>query len=319
MKRSHDQRHSPAPQDSHAPHSSAQQHSHAPHHGHGADGADIDWERLAPLLENEAEVLRPIYEQAAARVAELRPAVGIRRILDIGSGPGVVSCLLAEAFPAADVVAVDSTPALLARARMRAERLGLAARLHTLEAQVPDQLGELGRADLIWMGNSLHHVGDQRAALTAVGELLRPGGALLLVEGGLQARHLPRDLGIGRPGLEARMEVAAEEGFASMRAGLPGVKHETEDWAALFTAVGLEPAGTRSYLADHPAPVDPSVRDFVIAGFARRRESLADRLSKEDLATLDRLLDPADPQGLANRPDVFMLTAKSVHIALVKR
>ncbi|MFJ8310418.1 MULTISPECIES: class I SAM-dependent methyltransferase [unclassified Streptomyces] len=312
MKRSQDHHH----QDPAAP--QASRNVHAPHHEHAHGTPDLDWDSIAPFLENEAEALASVYQQAAARVAELRPAAGIRRILDIGSGPGVVSCLLAEAFPEAEVVAVDSTPALLERTRERAQRLGVAGRVRTLKAEVPGQIDELGQADLIWMGNSLHHIGDQRAALAALAGLLRPGGALLLVEGGLRARHLPRDFGIGRTGLEARLEAVTEEWFADMRASLPGAKEEIEDWAQLFTDAGLEPVGTRSYLADHPAPIGASVRELAIAGFARRRDSMADRLSREDLATLDRLLDPADPQGLANRPDVFMLTARSVHIGLAK-
>ncbi|MFG2717710.1 class I SAM-dependent methyltransferase [Streptomyces sp. NPDC048416] len=291
-------------------------HDHGHDHGHGS--ADSDWDRIAPFLEGEAEALRPIYEQAAARVAELRPVAGIRRILDIGSGPGVVTCLLAEMFPAAEVVAVDSAPALLQRTRERAERLGLAGRVRVVQAEMPRQIGQLGQADLIWMGNSLHHIGDQGAAMKALSGLLRPEGALLLVEGGLPSRHLPRDFGIGVPGLEARMEIAKEGGFADMRAGLPDTKAEVEDWATLFVAAGLVPAGTRSYLADHPAPLGPAVRDLVIAGFARHRGPLASRLCPQDLATLDRLLDPTDPQGLANRPDVFLLAAKSVHIGLAK-
>lgn len=286
-------------------------------HGQGHGAGDHDWDRLAPFLESEAEALRPVYEQAAARIAELRPAAGIRRILDIGSGPGVVSCLLAEAFPSAEVVAVDATPALLRRTRERAERLGLGDRVRVLEAEMPDRIRDLGPADLIWMGNSLHHIGDQRQALIA----LRAAAARWRTRprrGGLPTRHLPRDFGLGRPGLEARMELANEEGFADMRAGLADTKGEVEDWAALFVAAGLIPAGTRSYLADHPAPVEPSVRDLVIERFARHRGPLESKLSPEDVATLDRLLDPADPQGLANRPDVFMLTAKSVHIGLAK-
>ncbi|MFF3001865.1 hypothetical protein ACFVTF_03530 [Kitasatospora sp. NPDC057940] len=31
----------------------------------------------------------------------------VHRVLDVGSGPGVVTCLLARTFPDAEVVAVD--------------------------------------------------------------------------------------------------------------------------------------------------------------------------------------------------------------------
>jgi hypothetical protein len=99
-----------------------------------------------------------------------------------------------------------------------------------------------------------------------------------------------------------------------MRAALADAKQEVEDWSALFSAVGLAPQGTRSFLLDLPAPLSGQARDHVIAEFARRREAFAEELSADDLATLDRLLDPEDPAGLHQRPDLFLLTARTVHL-----
>ncbi|MEV6162909.1 class I SAM-dependent methyltransferase [Streptomyces sp. NPDC052052] len=296
-------------------HGTAHAHHHGGAPGHHHDTTAFDWDVMGPLLEREAELSRPQYEEAARWVAALPTAPRVGRVLDIGSGPGVITCLLAEVFPEAEVVAVDGTPALLERTRARAQRLGLGDRVRTRQAEMPDGLSVLGEADLIWVGNALHHVGDQRAALAGLGALLAPGGTLALVEGGLPARQLPRDIGMGRPGLEARLDAITADWFQDMRASLPGTRRETEDWNALFTAVGLDPQGTRSFLLDLPAPLDGPARDHVIAEFARRREMLAPSLSAEDVAVLDRLLDPEDPAGLHHRPDLFLLTARTVHLA----
>ncbi|WP_032794140.1 class I SAM-dependent methyltransferase, partial [Streptomyces sp. W007] len=208
----------------------------------------------------------------------------------------------------------DATPALLERAKNRARRLGVIDRFQTLEAELPEDFGRLGEADLIWAGNSLHHLGDQRAALAGFAGLLRPGGTVALVEGGLPTRRLPRDIGIGQPGLEARMGAAAATRFEHMRSELPGAKRETEDWSALFTAVGLVPQGTRSFLLDLPAPLSRPARDHVVASITREREVLGELLTAEDSAVLDRLLDPEDREGLHHRPDVHLLTARTVHL-----
>ncbi|WP_328886003.1 class I SAM-dependent methyltransferase [Streptomyces sp. NBC_00316] len=283
-------------------------------HRHHHDTVDLDWDVMAPVLEQNAELSSPQYREAAQWIAGLPNAPRVRRVLDIGSGPGVVTCLLAETFPEAEVVAVDGTPALLERTRARAERLGLGDRVRTLHAELPDELAELGAADIVWAGNALHHMGDQRAALAGFAGLLRPGGTVALVEGGLQPRQLPRDIGIGRPGLEARLDALTADWFEEMRAALPEAKREIEDWSALFAAVGLSPQGTRSFLLDLPAPLPDRARDPVIAEFARRRETYSDVLADDDLAVLDRLLDPDDPAGLRRRPDVFLLTARTVHL-----
>ncbi|RZB16928.1 class I SAM-dependent methyltransferase [Streptomyces sp. F001] len=285
------------------------------HHGHGHhDHADIDWAEMGPLLEAQAELFTPLYERALAWLAKRQTDPGL--IVDVGSGPGVVACLLAEAFPGARVVAVDGTEPLLERAGARAKRLGVADRFATLSGDLPEVLGDLDYpADLLWASRSLHHLGDQRAALAAFAGHLAPGGTLALMEGGLPSRFLPRDIGIGRPGLQARLDALEEERFAQMRSSLPGAVTETEDWPALMTAAGLKPTGTRSFLLDLPAPATGRARDYIAASLSWLRDAFGDQLDATDRAILDRLLDPDDKASVHHRPDVFVLAAHTVHTA----
>ncbi|MFD5425150.1 class I SAM-dependent methyltransferase [Streptomyces sp. NPDC127084] len=298
-------------------------HQHQHQHQHHADSSsgghpaatDIDWDALAPVLESGAEMHRPLSAQAAAWVAEELPAEDVRRVFDIGSGPGVLTCLLAETFPYAEVVAVDATPQLLDRVRARAVRSGLGDRVRVHAAEAPDGLEELGTADLIWAGNSVHHMGDQRRALAAFAARLRPGGLIAVLEGGLQARHLPRDIGIGRPGLESRIDGASSVWFEEMRAALPGYTATVEHWPALLAAAGLSDARSRSFLLDIPAPLTAAQREQLVSAFSWLRSVVEGRLDGDDLSVIDRLLDPDDEQGLMHRPDSFLLTARTVHTA----
>ncbi|MFD4568381.1 class I SAM-dependent methyltransferase [Streptomyces sp. NPDC058467] len=290
-------------------------HEHGHGHGHGPDGTDIDWAEMAPHLESQAELFAPVYQKAMAWLAEEVTDPGL--IVDAGSGPGVVSGLFAEAFPGARVVAVDGAEPLLERARARAARQGFADRFGTISGELPGVLAELEYpADLLWASRSLHHLGDQRAALTAFAQRLAPGGTLALLEGGLPHRFLPRDIGIGRPGLQARLDAVEEEWFARMRADLPGSVAVTEDWPALLTAAGLKHTRTRSFLLDVPAPAPDRARAYVAASLARLRGALDEAVDADDRATLDRLLDPADPASVHRRPDVFVLSAYTVHTAV---
>ncbi len=268
---------------------------------------DFDWAAMADMLELEGETHSPYVRQAFEEFGQLNP----RRVLDIGSGPGVAACRLAALFPQAEVTAVDGSPELLARAEERADRL--AVRLRTRVAEFPEGLADLGPADLVWSGQVVHHVGDQQGALNRLAGLLEPGGVLAIVEGGLPPRWLPRDLGFGRPGLHARLDVAMSERFDRMRTELPGSVAVVEDWPAMLRAAGLTDARSRTFLVDHPAPLADGPRRFARQSLERQRTVLADLLDAEDLATLDRLLDPADPAGVDRRPDLFLLTAKTVH------
>ncbi|WP_020672240.1 class I SAM-dependent methyltransferase [Amycolatopsis nigrescens] len=268
---------------------------------------DFDWAAMADMLELEGETHSPYVRQALEELEHLKP----RRILDIGSGPGVAACRLAAVFGQAEVTAVDGAPELLARARERAERLGVS--LRTRVAEFPDGLAGLGTADLVWSGQVVHHVGDQQDALNRLAGLLEPGGVLAIVEGGLPSSSLPRDLGFGRPALQSRLDAAMAERFSRMRAELPGSVAVVEDWPGMLRAAGLTEVRSKTFLVDRPAPLDEGPRRSVRRTLERCRGGLAELLDAGDLATLDRLLDPADPAGVDRRPDLFLLTAKTVH------
>jgi SAM-dependent methyltransferase len=301
----------------HSQHQHQHQHQQDKQHSHH-NHTDIDWSEMAPLLEAQAELFTPLYEHAMAWLAKRQTEPGL--IVDAGSGPGVMSCLLADTFPGARIVAVDGSEPLLDRARARAERLGVADRFGTLVGELPGVLDELDYpADLLWASRSLHHLGDQRAALAAFAGRLASGGTLALQEGGLPSRFLPRDIGFGRPGLQARLDVLEAQWFAQMRADLPGSVAETEDWPALLAAVGLRPTGTRTFLLDLPAPTTDRARAYVVASLTRTREGLGDHLDADDRATLDRLLDPDDKASVHHRPDVFVLAAQTVYTAVRTR
>jgi SAM-dependent methyltransferase len=289
-------------------------HGHAHGHGHGHD-TEIDWAEMAPHLEAQAELFTPLYERALSWLGKEVTEPGL--IVDAGSGPGVVSTLFAETFPGARVMAVDASAPLLERARQRAERLGHGDRFDVLSGELPAILDELDYpADLLWAGRSLHHLGDQRAALTAFAERLAPGGTLAIMEGGLPSRFLPRDLGFGRPGLEARLDALQEEWFSRMRADLPGSMAEAENWAELLSAAGLGRARSRSFLLDLPAPASERARSYVAATLSRLRDGFGDLLDPDDRATLHRLLDPHDEASVHRRADVFVLAAHTVHTAV---
>ncbi|MFJ6773796.1 class I SAM-dependent methyltransferase [Kitasatospora sp. NPDC091257] len=292
-------------------HGHGHSHSHGHSHGHGhVPAADLDWDALAAHLELEADLRAGAVTEAGRWLLGLHGEGEVRRVLDVGSGPGVIAGLLAEVFPAAEVVAVDQSAALLERARTRS-----GGRLGTQQADLPEEFGKLGEADLIWSGNAVHHLGDQQAALTSLAGVLRPGGLLAVAESGLPARYLPRDFGLGRPGFQARMDAAHEDGFSAMRAELPGSTQEIEDWPAMLRRAGLTPTGTRTFLVDHPAPLAGPVRGYLHTQLTRRHDQLAEQLDAEDRATLEALLAEDAPTGILHRPDAFYLSAMTVHTA----
>ena len=104
------------------------------------------------------------------------------RVLDAGCGGG------RHAFEAlrrgADVVATDLDGAALGDVARTAEAMALAGevagggRLRTVVADVRDLPFEVGEFDVIIAAEVLEHIPDDRAAITELCRVLRPGGLL---------------------------------------------------------------------------------------------------------------------------------------------
>jgi ubiquinone/menaquinone biosynthesis C-methylase UbiE len=94
-------------------------------------------------------------------------------VVDLGCGTGRFTAALAEAF-AAPVLGVE--PAANMRAAAEAKPHPAAVRFVEGRAErIP--LGD-GTADLVFMSQVFHHVGDRPAALREVRRVLKPGGVL---------------------------------------------------------------------------------------------------------------------------------------------
>jgi tRNA (cmo5U34)-methyltransferase len=105
-----------------------------------------------------------------------------RTVLDLGCGDGRLAAVVLDHCPSVEkVVAVDSSPAMLAHARRRFDGDGrVTVRAWNLE----EPLTALGSFDVITAGFSIHHVDDQRkrALFGEVRRLLAPAGLFANLE-----------------------------------------------------------------------------------------------------------------------------------------
>jgi len=123
----------------------------------------------------------PVYIAALASLLEHRALA-----VDAGTGDGALLDVLAPAFER--VIALDRSTAQLARAERRVLARGY-DNVELYSAEIADsavkrRVGE--GADVVVAARVLHHAPLPRETLSALGELLRPGGSLLLLD---YARH----------------------------------------------------------------------------------------------------------------------------------
>ena len=139
-------------------------------------------------------------QQGERMVVDLLPEAPAR-VLDLGCGDGVLAALaLAHRPSVTEVVAVDASPPMLARAR---ERFAQEPRATVLEGDLNHPITGLGRFDLIVSGFAIHHVDDdrKRRLFAECAAQLEPGGRFLnleVVSSATPARHAEFLAAIGR-------------------------------------------------------------------------------------------------------------------------
>jgi 2-polyprenyl-3-methyl-5-hydroxy-6-metoxy-1,4-benzoquinol methylase len=144
-----------------------------------------------PELMTEAEQVKAYadadFEQPHRRFIELLrehlprlPAAGTA--LDIGCGPGDITCRFAAAFSAWHVHGIDgSAPMLELAARARA-RSGLADRLSFHACYLPDGSAPLEQYELVVSNSLLHHLADPGALWQSIRRWSRPEGAVFVMD-----------------------------------------------------------------------------------------------------------------------------------------
>jgi SAM-dependent methyltransferase len=282
------------------------------------DHYTVEWsEKVAGLVEIARDD-QPWYAEVAAGL--VRP--NDRVAADVGCGGGGMTLALSAALgPDGLVVAADAAPAMLAAVAQRLDEVATPARVELVTADLgfgvePVRAALPQPADLVWASASVHHAGDQQAVVNALASLLGPGGRLALAEGGLPARNLPWDVGVGEPGLEVRLEAAHDRWFARMRAGLLGSRPMPYGWTEALRLAGLVEVTTRTSLRERMVPLPAHDRDQVVDRLGKMVDKLRPTglLAAADLAAWDRLLDPDDDAWLGRRADLQRLDARSVHV-----
>jgi SAM-dependent methyltransferase len=279
---------------------------------------EADWQEFAAQTELEGALLLGFVTGTAERAKERRgpDAQPVRRVLDIGSGPGVGTCELARLFPEAHVVAVDGSPAMLARAEQRAQVHGFGGRITTRLAELPGGLDGIEPVDLIWASMSVHHVGDEVALLRLLRDLLTPAGVIAIAELAEPMRLLPDDLDVGPPGLAARLERAGTRWFEAMREGLTD-SVASPDLSAMLASAGFAGVTTWTAREQFDPPLSDAGRQVALGHLRRVRTQVGEVLDEEDLHALDVLTDEDDPRGVLHRSDVFVAASRQIALAQV--
>jgi SAM-dependent methyltransferase len=278
-------------------------------HAHHTESSADDWSAMADLLDLDGEVLHAYLSEAIAWVDQVAAGRPVRRILDVGSGTGNGALALAGQFPGAEAIAVDESGDLLARLRAKARDRGLEDRVQTVEADLDQAWPALGPVDLTWTSMALHHLADPDRALREIFAATRPGGLLAVAEMTGPQRFLPDDIGLGRPGLEARLQAAVAEHHSG------SMPYLGADWGPLVVRAGWMGVAERAFGIEVPAPLTAAGRRFAQAYLRRVRGHVDGALAADDLAALDVLIGDDGPGSVLRRQDLAIRNTRTLWTA----
>ncbi len=165
-------------------------------------GKDGSLARVATVVAQREELSRRFFDEPPvaddmAPMPELLswlPVIGpllprAELAVDLGTGDGTLLPLLSPLYTR--VVAVDRSPARLARCAAAISALGLPnIRLREGDADdagLVEDIGQRGGADLVVMARVLHHAARPADTIVAAARLVRPGGHLAIAD------YLPHD------------------------------------------------------------------------------------------------------------------------------
>jgi cyclopropane fatty-acyl-phospholipid synthase-like methyltransferase len=155
--------------------SSATEHHHGAHHGampHRFEDAQ-EWAKRFDDPERDTwqkpdEVITALALPQDAKVA------------DVGSGTGYFAVRLARAVPQGRVYGVDIEPDMARYLGERARREGFsnleAVLAEPADAKLPEPV------DVVLIVDTYHHIGERVAYLRKLGEKLRPGGRVVIID-----------------------------------------------------------------------------------------------------------------------------------------
>ena len=124
--------------------------------------------------QNSSAYLLPYLEDALKNTPNLK-------VLDVGSGPGTITCDLAKLYPSIKITGIDRSSAIVAQATALAAEKGL-SNVDFAEGDIFNLAYPDNTFDIIHVHQVLQHIPEPTKAVAELRRVLKPGGILAVRE-----------------------------------------------------------------------------------------------------------------------------------------
>ena len=151
-------------------------------HGSQDISGELNTKEYMQNHEKHANMQFKAFRAEMERQKQVRQSLAGGRFLEIGSGPGFLTSIMAGQYPLAEINALELSPDMIAMAKKVVGRTQPSCRVRFIEGSVDDcsLMVHLGKFDLVYSTFSLHHWEHPVQAIKAMYRTLRKGGLMIL-------------------------------------------------------------------------------------------------------------------------------------------
>lgn len=142
--------------------------------------AIVDFDQIEEYIQLSEKLMGYVYRDVVDQAAKLASLQG--RVLDVGTGFGMLAMTLAQKNQTVDVIGLDISPVMIEAGKRVVSRKGLASRVSFETADARSMPFPDDYFDGVISYGSLHHWSEPEAIFNEINRVRKPGGMIYVAD-----------------------------------------------------------------------------------------------------------------------------------------
>lgn len=142
--------------------------------------AIVDFDQIEEYIHLSEKLMGYVYQDVVARATQLAPLQG--RVLDVGTGFGMLAITLAQKNPSVEVIGLDISVAMIEAGKRVVAEKDLAPRISFETADARSMPFPDGYFDGVVSYGSLHHWSEPEMVFNEINRVRKPAGTIYIAD-----------------------------------------------------------------------------------------------------------------------------------------